>query len=207
MDMKKLIGSIFALTLFVSASQAQDRNEHRHQGRFHQKEMLTKDLNFSEDQKKQLKEINADVKKQMADLEKNDNITVKEYRTRKEAIKKDQQQKFQALLTPEQKSKLNKMKEERIAKAKERNARGLERMKTNLNLSDEQFSKLKASHDAFASKAKDIRSNESLTMDQKKDQFKALAEQQKEETKSILTPEQLEKMKQMHKEHSNKSVK
>ena len=195
------------MTLFVSASQAQDRHEHKHHGRFHQKEKLTKELNFSEDKKKQLKEINADVKKQMADLEKNDNITVKEYKTRKEAIRKDQQQKFQNLLTPEQKSKLDKMKEERITKAKERSARGLERMKTKLNLSDEQVSKLKASHDTFASKAKDIRSNQSLTMDQKKDQFKALAEQQKEDTKSILTPEQLEKMKQMHQEHSNKSVK
>jgi len=80
-------------------------------------------------------------------------------------------------------------------------------MKTKLNLSDDQVTKLKASHESFASKAKDIRGNQSLTSDQKKEQFKALAKQQREEAKSILTKEQLEKMQSMHKDRGNKAVK
>ena len=149
----------------------------------------------------------ADFQKQMADLKKNDNITVKEFNSRKEAIRKDHQQKMQSLLTAEQKSKLDKMKQDRMAKSKEMHARSMDKMKTQLNLSDDQVIKLKASHESFASKAKDIRSNQSLTQDQKKEQFKALAEQQKEETKSILTKEQLDKLQDMHKNRRTQSVK
>ena len=205
--MKKLFGTVLALTLIVSASQAQDKKDFKHGHRGHNKEMLSKELNFSEDQKKQLKEINADFQKQMADLKKNDNITVKEFNSRKEAIRKDHKQKMQSLLTAEQKSKLDKMKQDRMAKSKEMHARNIDKMKTQLNLSDDQVSKLKASHESFASKAKDIRSNQSLTQDQKKEQFKALAEQQKEETKSILTKEQLDKLQDMHKNRRTQSVK
>ena len=205
--MKKLVASLFSLVLIVSASQAQDRKERQHHGKRHHKEMLSKELNFSEDQKKQLKDVNAEVRKQLAELKKNDNITVKEYRNRKETIRKEHQQKMQALLTPEQTAKMEKMKEEKQVKAKERNQRKLEGMKTKLNLSDEQVSKLKSSHEAFATKAKEIRSNQSLTSDQRKEQFKALAEKRKEEAKSIFTSEQLEKMKEMHKDRRSKPVK
>ena len=205
--MKKLIGSLLALTLIVSASQAQDRKGKRHGGKHHHKEMLSQQLNFSEEQKKQLKDINAEFKTQMQELKKNDNITVKEFKSRKETIRKAQHDKMQALLTTEQKSKLEQMKQERITKGKERNARGFENMKSKLNLTDEQVSKLKASHESFDAKAKEIRSNQSLTQDQKKEQFKSLAEKRKEEAKSIMTKEQVEKMEQMRKERSNKSVK
>jgi Spy/CpxP family protein refolding chaperone len=80
-------------------------------------------------------------------------------------------------------------------------------MKTQLNLTDDQVTKLKASHDGFEVKAKEIRSNSSLSSDQKKEQFKELAKQQREETKSILTKEQLQKMQDLHKDRSSSSVK
>ena len=207
MDMKKLIGSLLALTLIVSASQAQDGKEKKHGGKHHSKEMLSQQLNFSETQKKQLNDINAEFRKQMQELKKNDNITVKEFKSRKETIRKEQHQKVQSLLTPDQKAKLEQMKKDRITKGKERSAKGFENMKSKLNLSDEQVNKLKASHESFAAKAKEIRSNKSLTEDQKKEQFKALGEQRKEDAKSILTKDQLDKMQQMHKERGNKSVK
>jgi Spy/CpxP family protein refolding chaperone len=207
MDMKKLIGSLLALTLIVSAAQAQEQKMEGRHGRHHQKEMFAKQLNLTEDQKKQLKDIRADAKKQMADLKKNDNITVKEFNSRKDAIGKQQHEKMLALLTPDQKAQMEKMKQDRIAKGKERSQRGIEKMKTQLNLTDDQVGKLKASHEAFAAKAKDIRNNSTLTQDQKKEQFKDLAKQQREETKSILTKEQIQKMQELHKDHSSSSVK
>ena len=180
--MKKLVGSLLALMLVVSASHAQDRKDHKRHGKHHHKQMLSEQLNFSEDQKKQLKDINVEFKKQMIELKKNDNITVKEYKTRKETIRKEQFQKTQSLLTPEQKSKLEQMKQEKMAKSKERSKDHMESMKTKLNLSEEQMGKLKASNEAFSVKAKEIRNNQSLTSDQKREQFKALAEQKKKET-------------------------
>src|SRR5205085_12591028 len=98
MDMKKLLGSLLALTLIVSAAQAHDQTEtHRH-GKHHGKEMLAKELNLTADQKKQLEDINADTHKQMAELKKNDNITVKDFNSRKEAIMKTQHEKMLAMM-------------------------------------------------------------------------------------------------------------
>jgi len=205
--MKKLIGSLLALTLIVSAAQAQEQKMEGRHGRHHRKEMFAKQLNLTEDQKKQLKDINADAKKQMAELKKNDNMTVKDFNSRKEAIRKQQHDKMLALLTPDQKAQMEKMKQDRMAKGKERHQRGLENMKTQLNLTDDQVTRLKASHDGFEAKAKEIRSNSALSDDQKKEQFKELAKQQREETKSILTKEQLQKMQELHKDRSSSSVK
>ena len=206
--MKKLIGSLLALTLIVSATQAQETHDAtKHHGRHHHKEMLSKKLNLTQAQKTQLKSINADAKKQMAELKKNDNITVKDYKSREQAIRKEQHEKMMALLTPDQKTQLDKMKQDRMAKGKERHQRGLEKMKTQLNLTDDQVTRLKASHDGFEAKASEIKSNSSLSADQKKEQFKELAKQQREETKSILTKEQLQKMQELHKDRSSSSVK
>jgi Spy/CpxP family protein refolding chaperone len=205
--MKKLIGSLLALTLIVSVSQAQDKKEFKEHGGRHHKEMLAKQLNLSADQKKQLKDINAESRKEMADLKKNDNITVKEFNNRKEVIRKEQHDKMLAMLTPDQKTQLDKLKQDRTQHRKQGHQRGLENMKTQLNLSDDQVTKLKASHEAFSSKAQDIRNNQSLTSEQKKEQFKELSKQQKDETRSILTKEQLQKMQELHKEHTNSSVK
>src|SRR5689334_11504079 len=159
MDMKKLLGSLLALTLIVSAAQAQDQKEMKHHGRHHGREMFAKELNLTADQKKQLKDINTDTHKQMAELKKNDNITVKDYNSRKEAIMKSQHEKMLALLTPDQKAQMEKMKQDRMAKGKERSQRGIQNMKTQLNLTDDQVSKLQSSHESFEAKAKDIRSN------------------------------------------------
>ena len=58
----------------------------------------------------------------------------------------------------------------------------------------------------MSEKVKNIRSNESLTENQKKEQMKELRNEQKSEMKSILTAEQLKKMDEM-KSNRTKKVK
>ena len=77
------------------------------------------DLNLSDEQKAKLKTLNEEHKKQMEELKKQDNITVKESRERMEGLRKDHQAKFQSILTPEQKATIEKSKEERKMKMKE----------------------------------------------------------------------------------------
>ena len=74
-------------------------------------------------------------------------------------------------------------------------SKGFEQMKTKLALSDDQAAKLKANRQGFHNKMKAIHSDDKLSADQKKEQMKALAQQQRESMKSILTPEQMEKLK------------
>ena len=70
-----------------------------------------------------------------------------------------------------------------------------EKMKANLGLSEDQATKIKATRAGLHEKIKAIRENKNLSESQKKEQVKAISKQQKESMKAILTPAQLEKMK------------
>ncbi|HYE55100.1 MAG TPA: hypothetical protein VD996_09665 [Chitinophagaceae bacterium] len=216
--MKRLVTSLLAIMLITVAAQAQDKKDGgKHHRKDHQR-AFSQQLNFSEEQKAQLKLINEDFRKQMTELKKNENITVKEQKEKRKAIVSQHQSKMQSLLTAEQKAKLEQMKQERKNKVrtdvrkgdrKERFAkkdRGA-RLKTELGLTDEQTKKMEAARADFSAKAKSIRENTSLTDAQKKEQMKALAGQHKETTKSILTKEQQEKMQSMrsHRQHKPKT--
>jgi Spy/CpxP family protein refolding chaperone len=207
--MKRIFVTAFAITLSVVAVQAQDIPERKHDGvhregnkKHHGNEM--DNLNLSEDQKTKLKALNAEHHKQMTELEKQDNITVKESKEKKEALRKDHFSKMQALLTPEQKAQVEKNKQDRRTRMQEMDKSRGERMKKELNLTDEQSAKLDASRKSMSEKMKSIREDKSLTEDQRKEKAKELKKQQMENMKSILTDEQLQKLKEGGKRHDAK---
>jgi Spy/CpxP family protein refolding chaperone len=118
------------VALMATISQAQeirDRepSKHHEMKRHHHGEVF-KNLNLTEEQKTKFKALNEEHRKQMAELKKNDQITVKEWRAKREALKKDHREKIQSLLTPEQKSQLEKSRQERRAKMQER-SKGLKK--------------------------------------------------------------------------------
>jgi periplasmic protein CpxP/Spy len=166
--MKKLLIpliAIFALTATVSAQDKMGKKRHHQQ---HEKGMMAKELNFSETQKTQAKAINEDSRKKMQELNKNESISVKEQRDRKAAIKKERKTKMDGLLTAEQKAKQIQLKADHKAKKEASYAKRLDKMKTNLGLSDEQVAKLKAQRAANHAKVEKIKNNESLSREQKK---------------------------------------
>ena len=71
-----------------------------------------------------------------------------------------------------------------------------ERMKTELGLSPDQSAKMDANRKALMTEMKAIRENNSYSQEQKMEKMKELHKKQKENLKTILTPEQLEKIKQ-----------
>jgi Spy/CpxP family protein refolding chaperone len=121
---------------------------------------------------------------------------VKEMKSRKEAIAKNHRSQVQSLLTSEQKAQIEKAKQERKANFQERSKDRFETMKTNLGLSDAQASQIEKNRKASMEKMKAIRENTSLSDEQKKTQMMDLRKQQKEQMKSILTEEQLKKLKE-----------
>ncbi|MGB4845639.1 MAG: hypothetical protein WBP16_14325 [Ferruginibacter sp.] len=202
--MKKLLIpliAIFALTVTANAQGKMGKKGHQ---RHHQKGMMTKQLNFSEEQKSQAKTINADYRKKMQELNKQDNITVKEMRSRKAAIQKDKKAKMDGLLTAEQKTKVKQMKADQKVKREEGYAKRMDKMKTNLNLSDEQVTKLKTQRSASQAKAEKIKNNGSLSPEQKKEQMMALKAESKDQHSKIFTAEQLKKMQEMKKHRGNR---
>jgi Spy/CpxP family protein refolding chaperone len=210
--MKRIIVSVLAIALTVTAVQAQEIPERKHDGvhrqeghkKHHSNEMA--DLNLSEEQKTKFKALNQEQHKQIAELKKQDNITVKESRERMEELRKDHLAKVQALLTPEQKAKLEKKKEERKTKMGEMGKARGERMKKELNLTDEQSAKLDAGRKQISEKMQSIRDDKSLTEEQVKEKSKELRKEQMKSMKSILTEEQFNKMKESRKHHGRKKM-
>lgn len=209
--MKKIILSVLVVALVATTSQAQEIPErkapHHEMKRKHHRGDEFKQLNLSEDQKTKLKALHEENRKQMEELKKNDNITVKEWKSKMEAQRKDHRTKVQGLLTEEQKAQLEKSRQERKDRFGERSKARAGKMKAELGLSDEQSAKLKGNREAVAGKIKTIREDKSLSDESKKEQVKELIKKQKEDMKSILTEEQLKKLEEQKKHrHSRKKT-
>ena len=212
LTMKKIMLSVFVAAIVVTTAQAQDikdRETGKHQMmRKHHRGDEFNTLNLTEDQKAKFKTLNEENRKQMSELKKNDNIPVKEWRSKMDAQRKEHRAKVQNILTDEQKAQLEKSRQERAAMSLERSNTRMEKMKTDLGLSDEQYGKLKSNREAMAGKMKALRDDKSLNDENKKEQVKELRNKQKEDMKSILTEEQLKKWEeQKHQRSSHKKVK
>ena len=204
--MKKLLiplFAIFALTLSANAQQKREMKGHQHKK--HQHGMMANQLSFSEEQKKQSKSINEDFRKKMQELNKNESITVKESRDRKAALLKEKKAKMEGMLNAEQRTKMTQLKADHKVKAEERYVKHLNRMKTNLSLTDEQVAKLKTQRTGMQAKMEKIKSNESLSRIEKHEQMMALKSDAKEQHKKIFTAEQMKKMEEMKKNRGNRS--
>ena len=205
--MKKVVAPMMVAVFAAITLQAQEIPERKreefkpmHQERMFDKKELAA-LNLTDEQKKKMKTIREDFRKQMEELNKQENITVKEQRGRMEALRKDHQAKFQSILTEEQKAQLEKDKAARKEKAKEYGKKKEARMKEELKLTTEQSAKMAEQRKMTSEKVKAIRENASLTGQQKKEQVREVMKEQKEAMKSILTEEQWQQMKEKRKHH------
>lgn len=205
--MKKLILSAIVV-LMAFAMHAQEIPErkgdkpvrHERKTGHHKMGMDMQQLNLTNEQKKHLKQQRETFHSQMEELKKNDGITVKESRTRMESLRKAHMEKIKSILTTEQKAQMEKMRVEGKAKHEEMANRRGEKMKSQLGLTDEQSAKMQNSRKEMADKMKAIRENKSITEENKKEQIKELMKAQKEQMKTILTKEQLKKMKETKRE-------
>ena len=202
--MKKIVAVVLAFASLIFCANAQDFSERRHAKHRHNNEMMMKELNLSSAQKEQMKANHESYKKQLMELNKNEGITVKEARDKKEALRKEQKEKMMSLLTAEQKNKLVQLKKDREAKHEMMAAKKLDKLKTSLSLSDDQVAKINSDRKAINARLKAIRENEQLTRTEKKEQIMALKEENKNSFKNILTPEQLGKMEEMKKSRMEK---
>ncbi|MEP7144546.1 MAG: hypothetical protein ABI707_16790 [Ferruginibacter sp.] len=202
--MKKLVIGMLAAASFIFSANAQETGKMEHHKHHHGNAMMMKGLNLSAAQKEQMKANWQSTKKQMAELNKNEDITVREYKARKATILKSQKEQMKKLLTTEQKNQLAQNKSERKAKHELAVSKRLDKMKARLNLSDEQVTKMKVNREANMAKAKAIKENSQLSQTEKKEQLMAVREAQKNNFKEILTPEQISKMEEMKKDRMDK---
>jgi Spy/CpxP family protein refolding chaperone len=200
--MKKLIVSVILAAISFSAIQAQEAPFNKGKRQHHK--MALDELNLSEDQKAKFKTLNEDFRKEMQDLKKQDNITVKEWKSRKEKLRSDHKKSIEGLLTNDQKDQLKKMKADREVQSAARGEKRMAMMREKLALTDEQSAKMKELRSAMSEKMKGIRENKSLEPEQKKEQMKDLMKQNKEKMKSILTDDQLKKLQEIKHQKGDK---
>ncbi len=160
-------------------------------------------LNLTDAQKQQAKTINEDYHNKVEALEKDDNITLKDYRTQKASLEKERKDKFEALLTPDQKNKIEQDKKKMHERMKMMADRRMQKMKTDLNLSDDQVVKIKEQREGMMQQAMAIKNDSTLSQEQKREQFMTLRKTFKENMNSILTPEQIKKREELRNNRMN----
>ncbi len=211
--MKKLIAGILFLSVITFTANAQIKREHSNNGKAHgkmdhkkMKHDVAEKLNLSSAQKTEMKAINNYFKIKMQSL-KGSSATEPGYDVKKKALIAERKQKIDALLTSEQKAQMAELKKEyKSKKTGDKKGDKVQKLKTNLGLTNDQVAKMKAQQDIFKSKEEAIKQNSSLTQAQKIDQLKALRTEKKNSFKSFLTPEQLKKLDAMH-QHHNRTMK
>lgn len=214
--MKKFIAIASALFVIAGSTQAQDNtSKHRHEAG--KKPKFEQQLGLTDAQKAEFKNLNESYRTQIKAVRDNSSLSKEDQKTKIEALRKQQHEKMQSLLTAEQKTKMASYRKDWKGKDGKAGAPGRKgkdfagkkgdhkrgdmkggnsaELKQKLGLSDAQAQQLKASQEQFKTKAKAIREDSKLTEEQKKAQMKVLAEQRQQSLKSVLTAEQIEKMK------------
>ena len=214
--MKRIITSAFVILLTIGAAQAQTTPGEKGHGHKKEQKMAFDDLNLTADQKSRLQSIREDFKKGMTDLKNNNSLSAEEKQARRKTLHEQFRSQSEAVLTPAQKDQMAKKKAEwksthkegvkgkgdRMAKGK-----GFERgkkMQEELGLTSEQQQKVSSIHSEFRPKFEALRNDNSLNKDQKKEKMRQLMQQQQEQMKSVLTPEQVQKMQNMHQQRDKK---
>ncbi len=204
--MKKIVlilAAVFAFQAVVCAQEIPDRKDEGYKPHTREKigdKKQFANLNLTADQKAKMKSINQETRQQIEALQKDDQLTADVSREKMAAIRKDREEKIQAVLTDEQKTQLEKAKADAANKGADAGKKHDAHLQQQLNLTDEQRSKLAEDRKANMAKIQAIRKDASLTDEQKKDQIKELMKAQKENMKSVLTEDQLQKMKEMKKD-------
>ena len=186
---------MLAIALFAGAAQAQDTTRHKgHKGNHKtQRSMMMGKMNLSEEQKAKLKTINEARKNEVSALDKTA-LTTDQRKAKMKEIHEKYQGQMKSVLTPEQQNEMKSFKGHRgDRKGVDKRGQGKEKMES-LNLSPDQKERMTKMRESYKGQFEAIKSNKSLTDEQRKEQMKALKQKQHEEMKSILTKEQAEKI-------------
>jgi len=204
--MKKLLSSVAVMLMISAVVQAQDSTHKQfrkggfhHKGMHHKGMMMAPKLNMTEDQKTKMKSLHETFRKEMGELKKNENITVKEWKSKREALVKKHHDAMQNIFTPEQKAQIEKMKLERKVKTEAFEKNRMEKMKTELGLTNDQVEKFDRLHESTRAQMKAISDNAQLDKTQKREQMQALMKKHKEDLNSIYTDEQKKKLEEKRK--------
>lgn len=152
-------------------------------------------LNLRADQKSKLDSMNKAHRAQMNELRKNDSLSTEAKRQQQATLQKQHHEQSLAVLDAEQVTMLKKIREDDHRKTG--GDMDTRRMQKQLNLTEDQVTKLKAMQEQNQQEMKQLRNDTSVTEANKRIRMEELRKGRKQELESILTPEQQKKFKEM----------
>jgi Spy/CpxP family protein refolding chaperone len=147
-------------------------------------------LNLTPEQKKQLRELHQTARDQAAIIRHDNKLSAEEKMAKLHELRAATRDKMKTVLTPEQQQAWAARREARRAK-----------MAAKLGLTDDQQSKLKDLFQSAREQRKGVLTSATLTNEEKLAQLKQLRETQKAQLATILTPDQMQKFREMRKGH------
>lgn len=147
-------------------------------------------VNLSPEQKKQLRELRMSAHDQAAIIRHDSKLSAEEKMAKLQELRAATRDQMKAVLTPDQQK----------AWAERRATRHAE-MVAKLGLTDEQQSKLKDLFKSTREQRKSVLTSTTMTNDEKLAQLKQIRETKKTQLAAILTPDQMQKFREMRKGH------
>jgi|GEM_PF-872510 len=230
--MKRIFTSALVLALAIGGANAQTTSTEKGKGMKKEQKGQRKgnhgkmydQLNLTADQKSRLQTLRDDYKRQSEELRNNTTLTAEQKQTRRKELHQQFRTQSSAILTPAQREQAEKMKAEWKANGKagkfnkgEGSKRGHagagrgfegrgEAFQKDLNLTQEQQTKMQQIRTDFRSKFEALRNDNALTQEQKRAKMQELMQSQQAQFKSILTKEQIEKLESQKKERSSRNT-
>jgi hypothetical protein len=155
-----------------------------------------KNMALTPAQQTQARQLQEQLKKDLKALQQNEQITVKQQRDQREELLKNHRKAMQQMLTPAQQQQLAAQKASRQSMARHRSAIRLERMKTELQLTEAQVAALQAQHEKMQAGMEALRQNEQLDRVARHQQFESLRQEMKTGLEKVLTKEQMQQLKE-----------
>jgi Spy/CpxP family protein refolding chaperone len=208
--MKSIISSAFIVLLTIGAAQAQTGSKDLDKGHRKEQKLGVNKLNLTDDQKTRLEALREEHKKENEALKKNTSLSAEAKESRIKELQQQYRNKYEAVLTPEQREQQVQMKEHfknrnKADKTKwgkgsknrvTKEGAGIDRKKLeqDLGLTAEQQAKISSIRSSYKPKFEALRGDNRLTEEQKRSKMRELMTAQQNEMKAVLTAEQMQKL-------------
>ncbi len=197
------IAMVFTLGVFAQRPQKQMYGKSgkpgMEQGRGERQQKIIKELNLTDTQQKQMKELQDGFRANMKALQQKENITVKQQRDEMYTLQQQHRTDMKKILTPEQQEKMNALRTEQGNKMRERQSKGFEKMASELKLTEAQKAKITPLQEKHRSEMQALMQNDNLDRATKEKQVKALLDAHQKDISKLLTTEQQTQWEEMKK--------
>lgn len=192
--MKNKITVVLALVFVFTSTQAQNPQQRMRLRMERQHLLMRQQPELSDEQKNKFKSLQEDFRKNMMDLRKKDDITVKEWRSRMENLQKKHQEDMQSIFTPEQKERM-KLQKNRMADI---NARAkMNRLPMRLRVNPGPSERLYKLYRVMPDRMQNYRGHQFLNMQKRRAELRWMMERRYRNLKTIPMFDQKRRMEQL----------